>query len=230
MSLDIHCNHLCKSYQDHPSLVDLSLTLRQGSVTGILGVNGSGKSTLIKCILGLVKPSSGTIDKADSIDIGYLPELAQLPSSISALQIVQLAAQLRGIKQLDTSTSLHRVNIQEQYWHKPLRTFSKGMRQRTALAYAITANPEWLILDEPMSGLDALGRKQFLDILLTMNKQGTGILVCSHIVPDLVRLCDSILLMNKGQVAETVNIVDHSMDEAIELEDKLFQTASNSHE
>ncbi len=233
MPQDIHCTHLYKSYQDHPSLVDLSLTLRQGSVTGILGVNGSGKSTLIKCILGLIKPSSGEILIPDHNVVGYLPELAQLPSSISAFQIISFAAQLRGTERIaeriDIPSVLAQVHLQETYWHKPLRTFSKGMRQRIALAYAITGDPEWLILDEPMSGLDAMGRKQFLDILLAMNQQNTGILVCSHIVPDLVRLCDEILLIKAGKIIETVNIVDHSMDEAIALENRLIQTSDHSY-
>jgi len=229
MPLDIKCNNLCKSYQGHPSLVDLSLCLKQASVTGILGANGAGKSTLIKCILGLIQPTTGNIVKSDSLRLGYLPELAQLPSSLSAWQTIQLALRLTGHPDNDSATLLQCVCIEEQHWHKPLRSFSKGMRQRVALAYAIAGKPQWLILDEPMSGLDALGRKQFLDILLEMNQQGTSILVCSHIVPDLVRLCDHILLMNRGEIIETVNISAHSMEEAVMLEDKLMQIAGQTH-
>jgi len=229
MTYDIICNKLGKSYQTYASLTDVSLTLKQGTITGILGANGAGKSTLIKCILGLIQPTSGSIDKSNTLRLGYLPELAQLPASLSAWQTLQLALRLTGNNNDDSSTLLQCVCIEQHHWHKPLRSFSKGMRQRVALAYAIAGKPQWLILDEPMSGLDALGRKQFLDILLEMNTQDTSILVCSHIVPDLVRLCDDILLMNRGEIIETVNICNHSMEEAVMLEDKLMQIAGHAH-
>ena len=225
MTYDIHCNKLGKSYQSYTPLTDVSLTLKQGTITGILGANGAGKSTLLKCILGLVQPTTGSINKSNTLRLGYLPELVQLPASLSAWQTIQLALRLTGNHSNNSSALLQSVCIEEQHWHKPLHHFSKGMRQRAALAYAIAGNPQWLILDEPMSGLDALGRKQFLDILLEMNAQGTSILVCSHIVPDLVRLCDSILMMNRGEIIETVKISNHSMEEAVILENKLMQIA-----
>jgi len=229
MTFDIQCNHLGKSYQTYASLIDASLTLKAGSITGILGANGAGKSTLIKCILGLIQPTTGNVIKSRSLRLGYLPELAQLPASLSAWKTIQLALRLTGHSDDDCSPLLQCVCIEEQHWHKPLRSFSKGMRQRVALAYAIAGKPQWLILDEPMSGLDALGRKQFLDILLEINREGTSILVCSHIVPDLVRLCDDILLMNRGEIIETVTISAHSMEEAMMLENKLMLIAGQTH-
>jgi ABC-2 type transport system ATP-binding protein len=228
MAADIHCNQLCKSYQRQPSLTEVSLTLEKQLVTGILGINGAGKSTLIKSILGLIRPDSGNIAKPVNIRIGYLPELAQMPASMSAWQLIQFALQLHNCATDSIESLLERVRLQRNYWHKPLRSYSKGMRQRVALAYAIAGTPDWIILDEPMSGLDALGRKEFLDILNDMHKQGAGILVCSHIVPDLVRLCGRILLMHRGKIAETVTIHQHSMDEARQLEERLAKIAEHS--
>jgi len=212
-------------------LDDVSLCLRPGSLTGLLGPNGAGKSTLIKCLLGLVQADSGSVDKPDGSSLGYLPELANLPPSISAWNIVQLALRLTHSANADEATKLlSRVRLDKRHWHKPLRHCSKGMRQRVALAYAIAGKPQWLILDEPMSGLDAMGRKQFLDILLDLNRQGVGMLVCSHIVPDLVRLCERVLLMHQGQIIDEAKIVEHNMDEAEALENRLMQLANYSHE
>jgi len=229
---DICCRNLSKSYQGIETLVATSLCLKQGSVTGLLGPNGAGKSTLIKCILGLIQADSGTIDIPAHVRIGYLPELAQLPPSATAWQTIRLALQLSNKFTDKTAPSLllDRVRLAEQHWHKPLRSFSKGMRQRVALAYAIAGDPQWLILDEPMSGLDAMGRKQFLEILLELNKQGIGMLVCSHIVTDLVRLCERVLLIHQGSIVDEVDITDHSMAEAEALETRLMQTTGYSHE
>jgi len=227
----IHCHDLSKSYRGSASLQNASLTLTPGSVTGLLGANGAGKSTLIKCILGLIQPDSGSIEGTDGASVGYLPELANLPASATAWQTTQVALKLcNNHTDYTASVLLDLVCLDAKHWHKPLRHCSKGMRQRVALAYAIAGKPQWLILDEPMSGLDAMGRRQFLDILLDLNRQGIGILVCSHIVPDLVRLCDRILLIHHGRIIDKVDIILHSMDEAEALESRLMQTAKQSYE
>ena len=220
----IQCKQLTKHYQNKIAVSQLSLSLRPGSITGLLGANGAGKSTLIRSILGLIQVDSGTVEKTEGSRIGYLPELAQLPPSLSAWALIRLALQLSSLKsKCNIEPILQTVRLAETHWHKPLGNLSKGMRQRAALAYAIAGNPQWLILDEPMSGLDAMGRKQFLDILLELNRQGTGILVCSHIVPDLVRLCDRVLLIHQGRIIDEVDIVQHNMDEAEVLESRLMQ-------
>jgi len=212
-------------------LKDVSLRLPAGAITGLLGSNGAGKSTLIKCILGLIQPDSGSSERDDGNRLGYLPELANLPPSVSAWNVVRLGSQLsHAINSHEAAALLSRVCLDEQHWRKPLRQFSKGMRQRVALAYAIAGDPQWLILDEPMSGLDAMGRKQFLDILLDLNRQGVGMLVCSHIVPDLVRLCERVLLIHQGKIVEHIDILEHSMAEAETLENRLMQIACYSHE
>lgn len=230
--LDIQCCELIKTYHGRQALDGISVTFDHAAITGLLGVNGAGKSTLIKSILHLIQLDTGKIIYPENVTVGYLPEMAQLPLSATAWQVVLFAAQLRKNTNTDNATRdaaiallLARVQLQRQYWHKPLRHFSKGMRQRVALAYAIATQPEWLILDEPMSGLDAMGRKQFLEIIQEVHSGGAGVLVCSHIVPDLVRLCDSILLMYDGKIVDEIVLQDHSMEEARVVEERLVNVA-----
>ena len=95
------------------------------------------------------------------------------------------------------------------------------MKQRASIAYALVGQPEWLILDEPMSGLDAMGRKQMLEVFKAYGKSGVSLLMCSHSVGDLVRLCDVVHIMSKGKLCESVTISEHSMSEAELLEERL---------
>ncbi len=216
----ITCNSLKKHYAGNATLRDVSLHMESNAITGLLGSNGAGKSTLIKSLLGLIYPDSGDIDGLTGKKIGYLPEMVSLPKSSSAWQLVQLALSLKG-ESSDAASLLKMVGINNAKWHHPLRTFSKGMRQRVALAYAFAGNPDWIILDEPMSGLDALGRRETLEIIKQAHQRGTGILICSHIVPDLVRICNTILVMSAGVIVKTHKVQQHSMQEASELEDCL---------
>lgn len=221
---------LSKAYRGKSALEEACLELDAGRITGLLGTNGAGKSTLIKCLLGLVHADAGMgvpLQLAGK-SIGFLPEIAHVPEQLSARQWVQLALRLRGSRKATADDYLDEVMLQPDAWQQPMRTYSKGMRQRAALAFALAGDPAWLILDEPMSGLDAVGRKQVLNILKQRHGQGCGILICSHIVPDLVRLCDRVVIMARGRIRETVEISEHSMDEAVRLEEKLEQW--NRHE
>lgn len=216
----ITCNNLKKYYAGNSTLSDVSLHMQSNAITGLLGSNGAGKSTLIKSLLGLIYPDSGEIDGLIGKKTGYLPEIVSLPKSSSAWQLIQLALSLKG-ESGDPASLLQMVDINKAKWHQPLRTFSKGMRQRVALAYVFAGNPDWVILDEPMSGLDALGRRETLHIIKQAHQRGTGILICSHIVPDLVRICNTILVMSAGVIVKTHRVQEHSMQEASKLEDFL---------
>jgi len=216
-------DQLTKKYKEGDAIAGISLNLEKGKATGLLGANGAGKSTLIKCMLGLVIPTSGSAYRNDAeISLGYLPENPSLPETLSALHLVEHMLRIRCSRIESSKDLLSEVGLKERYWKTPLRAYSKGMRQRTALACALAADPPWLILDEPMSGLDVLGRKHVLSLLeKRLKEKGTGILVCSHAVTDLVRLCDSILLMASGKVKDFFPVVEHSMLEVAQLEEKL---------
>lgn len=227
-------SNLSKTYKGKYAVKDASIELQAGSIHGLLGANGAGKSTLIKMLLGLVVPDS--VPSSDDLNmqakkVAYLPEHSTLPTSLTAVQIVSHAAWIRTNTPNTASETLSRVGLDPEYWNKPVRTYSKGMLQRTAIAYALAGDIDWLILDEPMSGLDALGRKEMLDVFMDIRNGGIGILMCSHSVPDLVRACDTISIMAKGVICETVNVVEHTLEEGARLEARLAElTGSHVHQ
>ncbi len=218
-------NNLVKTYHTKKALNGVSISLNPNEITGLFGTNGAGKSTLIKCMMNLISFDEGSIhhnsEQPQNTHIGYLPELIQLPESISALQLIRHGLRLKQSDPNLAEESLTEVGLDSAFWNKPISTYSKGMRQRTGLAFALAGNPSWLVLDEPMSGLDAMGRKHVLELLKKRHKEQCGILICSHIVPDLVRLCDRILIMAAGEVRENFIVEKHSMEEAEHLESRL---------
>ncbi|NWF35806.1 ABC transporter ATP-binding protein [Mariprofundus sp. KV] len=216
-----HIQHLTKRYQRDTVLDGIDLTLKASQITGLLGVNGAGKSSLFKSMLGLISPDSGTATLPHPSSIGYMPDLTHLPDSLTALQITRHALRIKGASALLAESTLEEIGLKSTAWNRRIGSYSKGMRQRTALAFALAGEPSWLLLDEPMSGLDAVGRKQLLKLLKLRHQQGAGIFVCSHIVPDLVRLCDRILILSNGKLKRDMAIQEHSMDEISFVEDQL---------
>jgi len=216
---------ITKSFQTKKILQIEELVLSEKQVHGLLGANGAGKSTFIKIIMGLVFPDTAL--SAFPVSVSMLPEIPCLPLNLTAYQVVAYACagQSSGV---NTSDLLQEVQLKKDFWHKPIQTYSKGMKQRTAIAYALAGSPQWLILDEPMSGLDAMGRRHMLDVFEKRKKRGLSILMCSHAVTDLVRLCDQVHIMAQGQVCETVAIQKHSMQEVEELEKKLIHWSKDN--
>jgi len=210
---------LQKHYQEKCVLDLQCLTLQPSFAHGLLGANGAGKSTLIKVLMGLVY-ADGKPDVALE-SVSMLPENPYLPIHLSAYQIVSHACSVQSASNA-VEALLEEVCLKSEAWHQPIRTYSKGMKQRTAIAYALAGQPEWLILDEPMSGLDAMGRKHMLDVFMRRKQSGTSILMCSHAVTDLVRLCDQVHIMAQGKMCEMVDIKAHSMQEVEDLEQRLI--------
>jgi len=210
-------------------LSNIEYSLDRKQIYGLLGINGAGKSTLIKIIIGLVKASSGTVEVKDSSLISFLPEHPYLPVDMTALQVVSFACRMRGETDIEKARALlEAVGLKQDAWEKKIHTFSKGMRQRTAIAFCLAGNPSWLILDEPMSGLDAMGRAHILGLLKERHNNGCGLFMCSHIVSDIARLCDHVCIMAKGKICETMPIIEHSMAEAELMEQKLLSWSENA--
>ncbi len=196
-------------------LTDLSFHVKKGEVFGIVGPNGAGKSTTLKILMGFVKPDKGEVllaekppsDPSSRSRVGYLPENPCLYNNLTAREHLEFAAQLSDLPRDRAQERIEQVLELVELTHAarlPVRKYSKGMVQRAALAYALFHEPEILILDEPMSGLDPLGRKLVVDIVKDYNKQGNTILFCSHILTDVERICDRIAIMNRGRILTTV--------------------------
>ena len=220
MQIVLAVSNLCKRYKQRQAVGDVSFSLHEGEAAGLLGANGAGKSTLIKCIMGLVQADKGTIEHPFQSP-AYLPELPQLPTSLTALDLLRFKHSAAGDDPAAAEIDLLAVNLAEDAHRQPINQYSKGMRQRVALALALCGNPKLVCLDEPMSGLDALGRAEILNLLKQKKANGAAFLMSSHIVSDMVQLCDRVLIMAHGKICEEVPIRDHSLSEAKELEERL---------
>lgn len=188
---------------------NLSLSFEEGKVTGLLGHNGAGKTTTIRMILGLVRPNSGSIHfrgkpltHTERRVIGYMPETNRLPQSLTpeeALRAHLMCYQgVKVTKQLIAET-LNKVGL-ERHKTKKIKELSKGLGRRIAWALATTHNPDFLILDEPMSGLDPLGRAEFGEWILDLRRKNKAILLCIHELELIEKLCDNVVLLNRGKL------------------------------
>ncbi|WP_321370690.1 ABC transporter ATP-binding protein [uncultured Desulfuromusa sp.] len=188
---------------------DLSLTINQGDVFGLIGPNGAGKSTTIRMLMGLIRPDEGTILFSGQLlegsfirsKIGYLPENPYLYDHLTLLELLHFCGKTSGLSseqvKLRGQELMAKLNLLEAQ-KRPLRTFSKGMLQRAGICFALLHDPSIVVLDEPMSGLDPIGRKMVFDLVMELKGQGKTIFFCSHILNDVERLCDRIGLIHQG--------------------------------
>jgi ABC-2 type transport system ATP-binding protein len=188
----------------------VSFAVRQGETFGLLGPNGAGKTTSLKSILRLIRPDRGSIalfGKPLSIEsmrrIGYMPENPYVYQYLRAPEFLDLCGRLLGLdaraRARRTEEMLALVGLSHAT-DRPIGRFSKGMMQRVGLAQALLHDPELLILDEPMSGLDPIGRKQVRDIIIAEHKRGKTLIFTSHVLSDVEMLCDHIAIVQRGQV------------------------------
>jgi len=202
-------------WKKHPvrALDNLCLEVRQGEIFGFLGPNGAGKSTTIKLLMHLLHPTSGTArilgQPVDAVSmhqsIGYLPENPYFYDYLTPLELLTYVGKLFGLRQPALSKKVdaliesvglsHSRNLQ-------LRKFSKGMVQRIGIAQALINDPEIVFLDEPMSGLDPLGRMDVRRIIESLKARGVTVFFSSHILPDVEALCDRVAILNKGRLQE----------------------------
>lgn len=198
---------------------DISFEVHEGESFGFLGHNGAGKTTTIKCIVGILKKNSGTISFADSPDIttedrqniGYLPEH---PYFYDHLSVNETLFFLGSLYKIDKNTlksrveeSLTLLNLEDRA-KQPVKSLSKGLQQRVGFAQAIINKPRLLILDEPFSGLDPVGRQEIRKLILDLNSTGTTIMMSSHILSDVEDICNRVCMMVQGQIKSTFNLAD----------------------
>ncbi len=186
--------------------------VNEGEIFGLLGPNGAGKTTTIKMILRLIFPDRGTIrvfgmeaGKREAMRrIGYMPENPYVYQYLKPLEFLDLCGRLVGMPKKErrqkSDELLEKVGLAHAV-ERPIGRFSKGMMQRVGLAQALLHDPELLILDEPMSGLDPIGRKEIRDLLLEQRTKGKTLVFTSHILADVERLCDRVVILQRGKVA-----------------------------
>ncbi len=211
MSALLTCQELTKLYGVVIGVNDLSLELEPG-VHGLLGPNGAGKSTLIKLITGQLLPTEGTIRVFGENPwnnpkllrrIGYCPEHDAFWKFLTGRQFVQTLAELSGMPPADaayaTEQALARVGAAD-YMRRPISTYSKGMRQRTKLAQSLVHDPDLLVLDEPLSGTDPVGRHELMDLIGELGAEGKSVLVSSHVMHEVQAMTRRFLLIYGGRV------------------------------
>lgn len=192
----ITVNELNKSYGKHTVLKNLSFKVEKGDIYGFLGKNGAGKSTTLNILAGLIPFQSGQV-KIDAT-IGYLPEEPIFYNYMTGKEYLNYIGGLQANHDKKrTDELLELVKLQT---NKRIQTYSRGMKQRLGLAAALYHNPDILILDEPSSALDPQGRKDMLDTLLKLKGDGKTILLSSHILDDIERICNKIGLIDQGQI------------------------------
>jgi ABC-2 type transport system ATP-binding protein len=203
----IKITNLTKQYGETKVVDSINLEVKKGSIFGFLGPNGAGKTTTVKMIVGLAQISDGEI-KIDGKDlsnissrekIGYMPEDPYFYEQLNATEFLDFMGSLFKGEKKDVADTLKLVGLSETA-DKRVGNFSKGMKQRLGLAQAIINNPEYLFLDEPLDGLDPIGRLEFKEIFLKLKKEGKTIFFNSHVLSDVEEICDEIGIINKGQL------------------------------
>jgi ABC-2 type transport system ATP-binding protein len=196
------------------ALRELTLDVEQGEIFGLLGPNGAGKTTTIKILMTLLRPSRGTArllgkelgDKDAKRQIGFLPENPYFYDYLKGREFLDYYGALYGMsgrkRRQAIPELLARVGLDDRAADLPLRGYSKGMLQRIGIAQALLNNPRLIILDEPQSGLDPLGRKEVRDIILDLKREGRTVLFSSHILSDAELICDRVGILNRGNLLQ----------------------------
>lgn len=220
MSTLLRVEHLQKTYRGHwlidstRALEDVSFEVSTGETVGLLGPNGAGKTTTFKAVTGLIRPSSGRVelfgrpprDPRARERLGFLPENAYFYDFLTGEEFVDLAARLAGVP-----SSVRAGRVRETMdrsglgdaRRRRIRTYSKGMKQRVGIAQALVAEPALVILDEPMTGLDPIGRREVRDVIGSLADEGTGVIFSTHVLQDVELTCDRVVILAAGRVLRT---------------------------
>ncbi|SFM68895.1 ABC transporter ATP-binding protein [Marinobacter zhejiangensis] len=204
-SFELNCIEF--GYGRQPLLRDITLTLAPGRIMGLFGHNGAGKTTTIKLILGLMAPQRGSLSvlggqagtPAVARQIGYLPENVMFYPQMTGREILDHFARLKGAARSQVPQLLEQVGL-EDACNRRVKTYSKGMRQRLGLAQALLADPRLLILDEPTVGLDPVATAELYRLLRCLRNRGTGIVLCSHVLPGVEPYIDQAAILFKGRL------------------------------
>jgi len=212
------------------ALDGLSLSVEPHQIFGFLGANGAGKTTTLKLLMRLIFPTSGSArilghdisNVSMHTRIGYLPENPYFYDYLTAREFLIYSGELFGLDKATRTARaeqlLTRVNLDRKSWDRQLRKFSKGMLQRVGLAQALVNDPEIVFLDEPMSGLDPVGRREVRDLIAALRSEGKTVFMCSHILSDIEVLCDSVAILKGGKTARSGSLEELRAQETSVIE------------
>jgi ABC-2 type transport system ATP-binding protein len=213
----VWCSDLRKRYGRRTAVDGVSFTVGRGEVVGLLGPNGAGKTSVIKILLGLVRPDAGEVlllgrparDPGARARVGYLPELFRYQPWLTAAEVLALHARLAGVAvpAEERRECLATVGLADRAGDR-VGGFSKGMQQRLGLAVALVARPELVVLDEPTSALDPIGRADVRDLLLSLKARRIAVLLNSHLIGEVERVCDRVVILDKGRVAASGTLAE----------------------
>ncbi|RJU91695.1 MAG: ABC transporter ATP-binding protein [Candidatus Poseidoniales archaeon] len=221
----VYLNAVSKSYGRIHALSNITLGL-SGGVTGILGLNGAGKSTLFKLLMGKIRPSAGEVrifgedpwkNPAPYARVGFVPEHEKMHDWMTALEFVSTFARLHGMSKSQAKKEAVRVldfvGLTEVA-DKEIGQFSKGMRQRTKIAHALVNDPDLIVLDEPLQGCDPLARTTIMNVIRELGKMGRTVLVSSHILSEIERITEQIIIVHHGKLVALGNL--HAIRERLD--------------
>ena len=217
MNAIVHAENLSRFYGMILGLNNVSFMIRPG-ITGIVGPNGAGKTTLFRLLLGQIRPSSGELavfgerpwnNPAVQARLAYCPESEVMPAGLRPLDWLTGLGMVSGLSAHDAGAraraALERVKLAPEHWKKCVTAYSKGMKQRVKLAQCLLHEPQLVILDEPMNGLDPMGREDVANILRQFARDGVSVLISSHILHDLEALCAEFILLRWGRIPPSLN-------------------------
>lgn len=213
----VWCSGLRKRYGTQTAVDGVSFTVGRGEIVGLLGPNGAGKTSVIKMLLGLVRPDAGEVmllgsaapAPASRARIGYLPELFRYQPWLTPNEVLLLHARLGNVDSTaeERHDCLAIVGL-DQRADDRVGGFSKGMQQRLGMAVALANRPELVILDEPTSALDPVGRADVRDLLLSLKQRGVAVLLNSHLIGEVERVCDRVVILDRGIVAAAGSLAE----------------------
>jgi ABC-2 type transport system ATP-binding protein len=223
----IEIKNLVKTYGGTAVVNDFSLTVKSGNIVGFLGANGTGKTTTLKMAVGITSPDSGSIlidgkpitERDTKKNIGFMPELPSFYEYLTGKEFLLFCETLSRRDADFTKEKSDEIFKKIGLFDArdiPIKEYSKGMRQRLAFAQAIVHEPTHIFLDEPLDGLDPIGRKAFKQLIKELKKEGKTILFSSHILFDAEELCDEIAIIHKGRLMYAGNIPDFCAGKTLE--------------
>ena len=230
MDYAIETNDLTKCFGSLTAVNKLNLKVEKNTIHGFLGPNGAGKTTTIKMLVGLLRPTSGSVkvlgkevhvDDADSrLNIGYMSELPKFPKHLKGAELLDIYGRMYGMPKQERAAQIPKlidlVGLKGRE-NDLIGKYSKGMQQRIGIAQALLSNPELVVLDEPSIGLDPMGMVEVRDLVKTISKEGMTVFLSSHLLFEVEQLCDHVTIINLGSmlVSDTPQNISHQLGPAM---------------